>query len=131
MELHARPQLLEAQVRRTRTLLYAVIAALGAVLFLGQAPVEQKIRDANAFVLTDETGKERAQLAMSKDGAATLWFRHHDGVTDARFSLLADGTMTLAMKNPRKSMSLDLAGDGTAALRINEKYAKSAVEVGI
>lgn len=130
--LAARLETLEKQVRRTRTALYAVLGLGAATLLVGQAPAPRtKVVEAGAFVLVDELGKERAQLALSKDGAAALWFRHQDGVTDARFALLQDGTVSLSMKNPRKSASLELAQDGTAALRINEKYAKSAVEVSI
>src|SRR5262245_31701575 len=130
-ELNARLALLEVKVRRTRTLLFAALAVLGAVLLAGQAPVRQKVVEANAFVLTDDSGKERAQLAVSTDGAAALWFRHQDGVTDARFALLLDGTLSLQMKTPRKTMTMEMTTDGGAALRINEKYAKSAVEVGM
>jgi hypothetical protein len=130
-ELNARLAMLEKKVRRTRTLLYGVVGSFGVVLLLGQAPVKQKVVEASAFVLVDDHGKERAQLALTKDGSAALWFRHGDAVTDARFALLNDGTISLAMKNPRKSMSLEMTGDGTAALRIHEKYAKSSVEVGL
>jgi hypothetical protein len=130
-DLEARLAVLEAKVRRTRMVAAAAGALLAVVLLSGQAPGRAKIVEANAFVLVDDAGKERAQLAVNKDGAAALVFRHGDGVTDARFALLGDGSMSLAMRNPRKSLSLEMSADGIAALRLNEKYAKSAVEAAI
>lgn len=132
MDVIERIERLEKKLLRMRIAAGASLALVGAGLLMGQAPAKNiKVVEATAFLLVDENGKERAQLSATKDGGAALIFRHNDAVTDARFALLGDGSISLAMKNPKKSASLELAPDGTAALRINEKYAKSAVEVGI
>jgi hypothetical protein len=132
MDVIERIERLEKKLRHMRIAAAASLTLLGAGLLMGQAPNRTaKVVEASAFLLVDENGKERASLQATKDGGAALIFRHQDAVTDARFALLGDGSISLSMKNPKKSATLELAQDGTAALRINEKYAKSAVEVGI
>jgi hypothetical protein len=122
---------LERKHRRRIAAEVLVLAMIGAALLMGQSPKRMRTIDAEAFVLVDDSGKERAQLTVNKEGAVAFGLKSADGVADANMGVLADGTITFRMRNPRKSAVIDIASDGSATLRMNEKYAKSALELGI
>jgi hypothetical protein len=129
--LEARLRDLEKRQSRMRFAWIALAGAIGAFVLMGQATARSRTIDAEAFALFDDSGKERAQLSVSKDGAVALLLKNRDGVADANLAVLQDGSINLRMRNPRKSAVFEIASDGTAALRINEKYAKSTLELGI
>jgi hypothetical protein len=129
--LEARIATLEKRERHARRLGAVIAVVLGVLLLGAEAPHRSRTIDAEAFALFDETGKERAQLSVSKEGAVALVLRNRDGVADANLAVLQDGSINLRMRHPRKSAVFEIASDGGASLRINEKYAKSSLEVGI
>jgi hypothetical protein len=123
---------LENKHRRHLAVEALLLVGLGSILLMGQgAPKRMRAIDAEAFVLVDDGGKERAQLTVNKEGAVALGLKSTDGVADANLGVLADGTITFRLRNPRKSVVIDIAAEGSASIRMNEKYAKSALELGI
>jgi hypothetical protein len=130
--LRDRVERLEKRQRRRIAFEVLAFTLIGAALLMGQGGTKRmRAIDAEAFVLIDDSGKERAQLSVNKEGAVAFGLKSADGVADANMGVLADGTITFRMRNPRKSAVIDIASDGSATLRMNEKYARSSLELGI
>lgn len=129
--LQVRIDALERRVRRQTGLLLVAGTTLAALVLMGEAPPRAKTVEAQAFVLVDEAGHDRAQLSLTKEGTAALVLKSVDGVSDARLAILPDGGVTLSLRSPRKSAAIEVPADGTAAVRIAEKYAKSSAELSL
>ena len=63
----------EKQNRRLRSVGIAVLVLVSAVLAIGQTvPKERILLEAEAFILRDKNGNDRAQLGVTEDGSPFL-----------------------------------------------------------
>lgn len=129
--LEARLTALEARHRRTRRgLVVASVLALSLGLVAAKRPAPSVV-DAKAFVLVDDTGRSRAQLALTEDGSVNLILTAPQGSADAGMTVLADGSVALRLKNAKRTGTIEITPNGTARMRFNQANSKTAVELGI
>lgn len=128
--LRARCAAMERSHTRWRAVTIGALLIAGAMFLMGQAARHKQL-EAQAFILLDDTGRDRAQLTVDKEGSTALVLKSPDGVTDASLAILQNRALAFRLRSPRKEVSFEIAQDGVAALRINEKYARSSVELGV
>lgn len=131
------PRALEARIAGLETRLSRTRRALAAALLVGlvggvaaaKAPPRPVV--GSAFVLVDEAGKTRGQLALAEDGTASFILQSPSGAGDAGFLVSPSGASALRLRSPKRSVVLEAADDGRAELRVLQTHAKTAVAVGI
>ena len=126
--LKARIDALERRHTRTWVLL---IVGLFAIALIGAKKRTPPVVDAKAFVLVDDAGKSRAQLALADDGNVSLLLTAANGTANAGMTVLQDGSVALRLKNQKRSSTWELSSDGNARVRFNQMHSKAAVEIGI
>lgn len=119
---------LERRHRLTVAVAALCFAALGLVAAKRSAPA---VVDARAFVLVDEAGQSRAQLALAEDGAVSFLMQGPGGRSDAGMTVMADGSVALRLKNTQRTGTIEIAPDGAAHVRFIQANSKAAVELGI
>ena len=98
--LHQRIGALEARLRRQSRILGVVVGALCALFLMGQASLNRgEVVEAEAFVLRDSEGKERARLAIGHDKSVGLALLGQSGVSRAILHAAEDGTSNLILMN--------------------------------
>jgi hypothetical protein len=130
-QLEHRLSRLEARLTRQRRLTMVLTLALGATMVAAAAPPVPKQLLASAFVLVDDAGKPRGQLALTEDGSATLLVQNATGTGDVGLVVSPSGASALRLRGPKGTAALELADDGGAELRANQAFAKTAVSVGL
>lgn len=130
MNLSERLSRLEAQVTRQRRLLALAALGLAGALVGGAAPTPKPVM-ASAFVLVDDGGKPRGQMAVAEDGSVTLLIQNAAGTGDAGFVVSPSGATALRLRSPKGTAALELSDDGRAELRANQAFAKTAFSVGL
>ncbi len=127
-DLATRLTQLERRQRLTVAVLLVSLLALGLVAAKRTAPA---VVDARAFVLVDEAGESRAQLALAEDGAVSFLMKGPGGRSDAGMTVMADGSVALRLKNTQRTGTIEIAPDGAAHVRFMQASSKAAVELGI
>ncbi|MEQ8274553.1 MAG: hypothetical protein RKU31_12875 [Deltaproteobacteria bacterium] len=126
--LESRVRRLERRLRHTIALAVVAVLAVGLVAAKRTAPA---VVDARAFVLVDESGNSRAQLALTDDGAVSFLMQGPGGRSDAGMTVMSDGSVALRLKNTQRTGTIEIAPDGAAHVRFMQATSKAAVELGI
>lgn len=120
---------LEEKLCRQRRL--AWLAAIGgaAILSLGLTKSDRVV-EARALILVDDSGKPRGQLAVSEEGASSLMLTGTSPGTDAGLTVGPGGTLALLLRSPKRTATLEITPDGSTRLRLNRTDARATVELG-
>jgi len=98
--LNQRIGALESRLRRQSRILGVVVGAFCALILMGQTSTNKSgIVEAEAFVLRDSDGKERARLATGHDKSVGLVLLSRSGVSRAILQAAEDGTSNLVLMN--------------------------------
>ncbi len=94
----------------------------------GTTTGNEKVVTAQGFMVTDQSGKTRAELKVNNDGVPILRLLDAKGKVAAALSVRANGTPILTFPG---HATLEVTSDGTPALSLADRQGRSAATITI
>src|SRR3954469_1842395 len=106
---------------------------VGAPAFAQKAPPQEKVLQAERFVVVDPAGKLRAVLGLAADDSLSLRLYDQAGKQRLALGVLADGSPSLLLKDPagKPRAGLLVKADGSPSLGLYDQAGKQRLTLGI
>lgn len=121
--LERRLKHVERENRRLKRAVALLVIGVAAVFLMGQALAQRRTVAAEAFIVRDGLGRDRAMLTALADGTVGLSFYDTGGVPRAWLRVLADGTpgLVLSDRTGHARTMVNVQEDGLAGLLLYDQ----------